>query len=113
MDQHVTFLPFLLNESKDREKGISHLLIRPVPQVQLVDCNRTLEIDVELHTAHYARDLVFPQRCLILGEMNAAEPDLPEPCLSIKDLLSLAEKSWHFRIGHLLLLIKLIINQNK
>jgi hypothetical protein len=113
VDQHVALLPFLLDEPKDRKEGIPHLLVSLVPQVQLMDRDCSLEMDVEIHTAHHGRDFVFPQRCLILGEMHAAEPNLPEPCLRIEDLLSLIEKRWHFGIGHPLPLIKLTINQNK
>jgi hypothetical protein len=100
VDQHVTLLPLLFYEPKDREEGVTHLLVLTVPQVQLMNRHRSLEVDVEIHRAHNSRNPVFPERCLILGEMHPAEPHLPQASLSIQDLLSLIEKSWHFRLGH-------------
>lgn len=94
--QYVALLPFLLNESKDRKEGISHFLISLIPQVQLIDLDFTIKKDVEIYTTYDSCNLVFPQRCLILGKMHATEPNLSKPCLSIEDLLSLIEKSRHF-----------------
>ena len=77
VDEHISFLPFLFDQSNCGVEDISDLLLLVITEVEFMVGNRGGEVKTEVCCGDDTGDTVLSQQRDIFGEVESTEPDLP------------------------------------